>query len=969
MHMRKPPFFWWAVIFGLVLAACYAAVGFELWGCATLRTDHGWWMAWQNDSWRVVQVIPHGAADGQLRNGDRVLSVNGIQGSLPWITARVISLQRPGETYTVEVERGRERFTARIALPKIRVPFDWGMLLQIVGSLTCFVVALLIGLYRPGDRTAQFGCFTFLALAAMQLAVTLEASYWSLNLWGKIVFGLLSLADPLPVAAGYFFVARFPRPIETRRWWSAVSVVVATAVGFEWLIRLPVRWLGMLSAEGVALQSSWLGPLVNFSFRVSVEVWKIEAMAILVLFIGVLVRNYRAIQEPDQRRRIRWVMLGAAAAVVPQCALYAAETASLFIGKHPLATEPWFRQVEVSATAFAGIVASLVIGYGVLEHRLLDIHVAVRRSIQYLLARRVLQAAIFLPVVVLAARGIHNPHLTVQQLLFGNYFYLGVAAVAAGALSYRRKLLDAVDRRFFREDYHDEEILRTLIEGIRECDSITDISRLVSEKVQAALHPERILVFYRRENRGDFALGHSSEGVEPELRVSADSTLLKVLESVAAPCDFPISDPGDPASSENEYLERLAVRLMAPITSSDHRLVGILMLGEKRSQSPYTGADREFLQAIAAQIGVVYENIALRESARREAQIKRNVLAKLDGAEINLLKECPRCGLCGDRETERCPEDGSEVTLTLPVDRIVDGVYRLDRRIGTGAMGAVYRATDLRLGRAVAVKLMMGTLFGNRAALRRFEREARAAARLSHPNIVAIHDFGAVGNDGAYLVMELVDGITFRAELRVAGRLRPAVAAVRFQQLLEGLSAAHAGGVVHRDLKPENLIVARLHGGAELVKILDFGLAKVMPVEGGESASLTMAGAVVGTLGYMSPEQLLGEEVDERSDTFSVGVLAVEALTGRRPFAGLTFHELLHVTLETAYRFPGDTAAAARLSAVIERCLAKNRANRPRVSEIREELVAAIRDCPEPESPLPAATDEEKTIDATRNFF
>ena len=403
---------------------------------------------------------------------------------------------------------------------------------------------------------------------------------------------------------------------------------------------------------------------------------------------------------------------------------------------------------------------------------------------------------------------------------------------------------------------------------------------------------------------------------------------------------------------------------MAPITGSDRRLVGILMLGEKRSESPYTGTDRDLLQAMAGQIGVVYENIALRESARREAHIKRNVLARLDGTEINLLKECPRCGTCFDRAVEQCTVDGAALSLTLPVERIVDGIYRLDRRVGTGAMGAVYRATDLRLGRPVAVKLMVGSLFGNQAALRRFDREARAAARLSHPNIVAIHDFGSVGSDGAYLVMEMIEGMTLRAELR-AGPLEPKVAAVRFHDLLEGLGAAHAAGVVHRDLKPENLIVAKLGGGGELLKILDFGLAKVMTAQGSDSASLTMAGAVVGTMGYMSPEQLLGEEVDERTDTFSTGVLVIESLTGRRPFAGLSFQELLHATLHNLYRLPGEGSEVRRLNAVLERCLAKNRVDRPRVAEIRHELVEAIRGFPGMAGAATAGM-EASTIDGTR---
>jgi serine/threonine protein kinase len=494
------------------------------------------------------------------------------------------------------------------------------------------------------------------------------------------------------------------------------------------------------------------------------------------------------------------------------------------------------------------------------------------------------------------------------------------------------------------------------------------VSRLVSEKLQAALHPQRVLVFYRRDSRGDFTLGHSSGGIEPELRISGDDGVLRILEESSGPRDFPFSDSAAGLTAcEREYLERLGVCLLAPVRGTERTLVGILMLGEKRSESPYTRTDRELLQTIAGQIGVVYENIALRESARREAQIKRDVLARLDGGEINLLKECPRCGACFDGAAATCAMDGAELTLTLPVDRTIEGVYRLEQRIGSGAMGAVYRATDLRLGRMVALKLMVGSLFGNRAALRRFEREARAAARLNHPNIVAIHDFGALPSDGAYLVMELLDGRTMRAELRGCRRFAPVVAADRFEQLTEGLSAAHAAGVVHRDLKPENLIVAHMSGGGELVKILDFGLAKVTRAEVPDHASLTMPGAVVGTLGYMSPEQLLGYEVDERTDTFAVGVMAVECLTGARPFAGASLQDLLQSTLHQRAEIPGDSGPVRRLNSVLGRCLEKERDARPRVVDIRGELVEAIRACPAIEG-MEFAGREVSTIDATRSF-
>ena len=961
----RPRFFWGALALGTALLLCYLGAAIQFWRHGTETKIYGWYRSSYRGSWYVTAVFPGGPADGILRVRDRIVKYDGQNGP-DWFVNRLVMLVQPGGAVRLTIERGGRQFDVAVPLRKGRIPLDWTIPMLLTSSLVCFALAMLVGLSKPGDRTTQFGCLTYLSLAATQLGQALAPGYWMMDGWGMLLFGLLALSDPLTLAFGYLFAAHFPKRPKPNPWWSAVAAVICTAVFIEAVLLLPDRLISTLNAHFTVATVHLLDPLLRPLMVVPMMVWKSDRFVVFAAILVVLIRNYRAFPDADLRRRIRWLISGVVFALLPSMVLYLGAAARPATGFGFRTDTLWFIRAEYACTVFLAIVSSSAIAYGILQHRLLDIHVVVRRSIQYLFTKRVLQAALFLPVFVLAVRAVLNPHLTVRELLFGSYFYVGLAAVAAAGLAYRRTLLLKVDRLFFREEYNQEQVLRTLIEEIKEHDSISYISRLVSLKLDAALHPRRVLVFCRRESHGDFTLGGSSEAIEPELRLASASPVLRTLEDASGPCDFPFSGSDDVTSGEAEYLEKLGVRLLAPIRSREHRLVGVLMLGEKRSESPYTGADREFLQAIAVQIGVVYENIGLRESARREAQIKRNVLAHLDGAEINLLKECPRCGACFDRSADACADDGAELALTLPVDRTIDGVYRLDRRIGTGAMGAVYRAKDLRLGRDVAVKLMVGSLFGNRSAVRRFEREARAAARLSHPNVVAIHDFGAVGADGAYLVMELIEGRTLRAELRARGRLETATVAARFDQLLEGLAAAHARGIVHRDLKPENLIIAPLNGGGELVKILDFGLAKVAPGTIEDQASLTVAGAVVGTIGYMPPEQLLGEEVDDRADTFAVGVLAFECITGRRPFAGLTFQELLHAALHQLVRIPGEDAAMRRVNSVLARCLAADRESRPRIPEIRNELVEAIRNCPNL-SEAHAAETQESTIDATRS--
>src|SRR5262249_47194434 len=194
-------------------------------------------------------------------------------------------------------------------------------------------------------------------------------------------------------------------------------------------------------------------------------------------------------------------------------------------------------------------------------------------------------------------------------------------------------------------------------------------------------------------------------------------------------------------------------------------------------------------------------------------------------------------------------------------------------------MGRVVVALDRKLGRKVAIKMLIAAGLGGEQALRRFEQEARAASALNHPNILDVHDIGS-WEGGPYIVSELLEGATLAERIR-HGPLPAGETARLALQLTQGLGAAHDKGIVHRDLKPENLFVTR----DGRLKILDFGIAKlVAPTEAGTVPPTTQAGAVFGMVPYMSPEQVRGEPVDRRSDLFSSGVVLYEALSGRSLF-------------------------------------------------------------------------------------
>ncbi len=202
-------------------------------------------------------------------------------------------------------------------------------------------------------------------------------------------------------------------------------------------------------------------------------------------------------------------------------------------------------------------------------------------------------------------------------------------------------------------------------------------------------------------------------------------------------------------------------------------------------------------------------------------------------------------------------------------------------------MGAVYRARDMRLDRLVALKVVRAELVGDPDARRRFRREAQIVARLQHPSIVSVFDYGTFVHGGVYLVMELVRGEDLRRVLLREGRLEPLRAIPILSTVCAAIEAAHRDGVLHRDLKPENIL---LPSGELAVKVLDFGVAKVMTDRGEDPRGLdggTMAtspGVIVGTPAYMAPEQFQGAVPDARTDVFSLGVIAYEMLTGELPF-------------------------------------------------------------------------------------
>ena len=302
---------------------------------------------------------------------------------------------------------------------------------------------------------------------------------------------------------------------------------------------------------------------------------------------------------------------------------------------------------------------------------------------------------------------------------------------------------------------------------------------------------------------------------------------------------------------------------------------------------------------------------------------------------------------------------GTHVATASPDRRapepvLLGGRYRLERTLGSGGMGVVHEARDLTLDRPVAVKLLRMRLVGG-AMVERLAREARAAAQLGHPNVVAVSDLGHDPVHGTFVVMELLRGRSLAALLEAEGTLPIGRVLDLVLQILDGLAVAHAQGMVHRDIKPENVFVVPLASGAELAKLLDFGIVKL--ADDVQAPKLTSPGARMGTPAFMAPEQLRLGEVDARADVFAVGAILATALARPHPPA-------LERVIQRATSYePASRHASARelrdeLLAVRSASDASSR-EAPRTPPVREPALAAKRDTPVPElAPLPATGED-----------
>ena len=401
--------------------------------------------------------------------------------------------------------------------------------------------------------------------------------------------------------------------------------------------------------------------------------------------------------------------------------------------------------------------------YAVAVRHVFSPRTVLRSSLQYAFARRTLAVLVALPVIALVASLVQQRDQSLATIIMGRpLFYIFFLVMLGLGLKYRDAAQRWLDQRFFRAEYDAREILVSLAGRVPYESDPRDLIAMVVTQVDSALHPECMAVLttdspHNTNPQGRFEAVSELRVTTPGL--AGDSGVLTLLRWSDKPLEIFLDDEQSPVArvpaSDRAWLASMRAALLVPIFAggSDPRpFIGVIALGHKRSEEPYTAEDRELLRGIAVQMGVALDLSRLRKQA-----------ATLSSGGAPALQD----------STPTVVVSGSGAQAPIGVGALVDGKYRVDAVIGQGGMGAVFRAWDVRLERAVAIKVVRGELIADPDSRARFRRESQIVARLQHPSIVTVYDYGTLADGAAFLVMEFVPGEDLRQLLRREGRCHP----------------------------------------------------------------------------------------------------------------------------------------------------------------------------------------------------
>ena len=825
----------------------------------------------------AIEVVPGGAAArAGLRQGD-------VIAPLPASAAFVLRIWRdqqrvaPGEPATLLLDTNtRAPRPLTIERPAIWAMDDapwgawWRQHLGPLSQMTAFIGgALVLLLLGAHGTTATLMTLAMLATATANSGPLL-GSHTVVPVLGPVilVFNWLITACSFPIIG--LAVLYFPHRSEIldRHKWIIPAMIVAALPMF---VIGSVTAVFLLGSDATLPALSWLsmrGWIFGAAFAIP--------LAVNVLIVVEGIARYRINLDADERRRIQIVVFTGVPAIFAY-ALKAGSPIVLGLLGYPMQL-PWaiegFLQAIVLLPAFG-------LPYAVAVKHVFSPRTVLRRGLQYALARRTLTALVVIPVIALVASLVQQRDQSLSMIVSGRpLFYLFFLAMLGLALKYRDAAQRWLDQQFFRNEYDAREILVSLAARVPYEADPRDLVKMVVTQIDSALHPESIAVFASGSPHGS----NPSAAFEPvsALRVEAgplagDSGVVTLLRWSDKPLEVFLDDEQSPVArvppAERAWLAEINAALLVPIFAggSDPRpLVGLIALGAKRSEERYTPEDRELLRGIAVQMGVALDLSRL----RKQASLTPSSAGASYGGQTPTLTPTVVVG-----------GSGSGIT----VGALVDGKYRVDGIIGQGGMGAVFKAWDVRLERAVAIKVVRAHLLSDPDARARFNRESKIVARLQHPSIVTVYDYGNLADGAAYLVMEFVPGEDLRHFLKREKQLPAARMSALMSGICGGVEIAHKSSIFHRDLKPENILLPE---GGSSPKVVDFGVAKLTGAVTGDSGTMSAVGTIVGTPAYMAPEQLRGEAVDARADVFSLGVMAYEMLTTRLPYAGASLFDI-----------------------------------------------------------------------------
>jgi tRNA A-37 threonylcarbamoyl transferase component Bud32 len=858
------------------------------------RFDHGRVM--------VSNLAPGStAAQVGLREGDRIVTVNGqvLETSADW--QRVGVHFDPARPMVVEIDRDGVRVRSELTVPTAALG-EWlrpgqrrGVLAFRLAQVITLGFALLVGFRRSFQPSALLGALLLASLATLTLAMPWRlAVFW--DALPSALAALLWVPFTTSAAAGpllFAFAAVFPRRILSPR---AIALQLLPAVAMAaWYLYAGLRVMGPLGPP------TGLANDVVLVFVANV----IYAGTAIALFVA----HWNAASNRTDRRRIGILMLGTAVSSVAAILLLTSYWRDPGGGVFATPARTLFSLV------FLAMPASFA--YAILRHRLFDVRLIVRQGLRYALARRSLDSLIpLLGALLVFDALVHRDQPLVSLVQTRWWWYLSIGATLLVVRARRERWLTGLDRRFFRERYDAQRLLTSIADQVARAPSLEAVAPAIVHQIDEALHPTFVSVLRHIPARSAFSGPSGRISESGAMALPSSLKVIGVLAVLRKPLALSLGDTAwvrhQLPLEERRMLLDHGIELLVPISggSPDELPHGLVVLGARRSEEPYNQEDMDLLSTIAHAVGVLLERSA---------------------AEVDGLAECELCGRCYDGLTDACSADARPLTK-VPGTSLINGRYRLERRLGRGGMGAVYSATDAVLERAVAVKVIRTERVAAADMAARFRHEARAAASFAHPHVVRVYDFGLDRAGRPFLVMELLDGCTLRERLARAGRMEAAEVLHVLRGVCSAVSAAHARGLVHRDLKPENIFLQTLPSSF-VPKVLDFGVAKALDqsdVATGSGPLGTAAGVLVGTIEYMSPEQVAGDEVNRSWDVWALSVVTFEMLTGRHPFRrGVTVgmpEDADHVTAHGG----GDHPPVSRcVQAFFDRALSPDRVQRP----------------------------------------